>query len=440
MTKHFQPANDSTKSGDEVDALKALPEAARLPKLVFDRATGEGLYRLANGHEPECWDGGCNTCELHAETCICDFCNDYRWEREGLKLEDFIERLEADRHAARLARALPAFLKVLPYGFDAFTRHITLDASPKLPALLTRDDGETLLYEARLNSIFGEPGTGKTWLAIITAIGAVRAGARVLWWDFEDRPSTLATCLQALGSVDLIGRPELRYIVPSIVEDEAAMFDAVKWTTDGERPGLVVIDSCESAGCPADSNNVAPWYEKHVNPWINAGTGVLLLDHVPKRREDRPRGGIGSQYKLGRVDGAALFVQGRPWTKTTDGQIAVTLHKDRPGDLPGTVGKTVAVFNGVHQNGFLDYSIKPPGKDDEADVSDDLLYEIAKMGTDGVTGSRGVRDLVKAQGKAVDGALNDLISNGLVARRKVGRAWLYYATPDGQSAIEQGGD
>ena len=76
---------------------------------------------------------------------------------------------------------------------------------------MVRDDGRTILYESKLNSVFGEPGVGKTWVAIMAAISAVRNGSNVLWWDFEDRQATLATRLAALGADDLIENPALRF-------------------------------------------------------------------------------------------------------------------------------------------------------------------------------------------------------------------------------------
>ncbi len=329
------------------------------------------------------------------------------------------------------------------FPFQKFTRPVSLSPTPKLPALLKRSDGQTILYEGRLNTIYGEPAQGKTWIAIITVIEAIRSGARVVFWDFEDKPETLATRLDALGAADLIGSPELAYAVPGLADAQnslPAIGSFCQWMEWGQRPGLVVIDSAESAGCPSDGSAVPQWYEKHVDPWIHGGAGVLLLDHVPKRREDRPRGGIGSQHKLARVTGAALYVQGQAWTKTANGQITVKLHKDRQGDLPSVMGKAVATITGVHQDGAIRYTIEPPGKGDEVDVTDDLLWEIAKLGSEGVTGSRAVRALVKARGKDVDAALNDLLSSGLVGRFKAGQAWVYHATDEGMFAVEQGGD
>ena len=61
---------------------------------------------------------------------------------------------------------------------------------------------------------------------------------------------------------------------------------------------------------------------------------MLLIDHVPKQRIDRPMGPIGSQYKRQAVQGASLFASGQPWTKQADGRIVLRLHKDRMVTFP----------------------------------------------------------------------------------------------------------
>ena len=108
---------------------------------------------------------------------------------------------------------------------------------------------------------------------------------------------------------------------------------------------------------------------------------------------------------------------------------------------PGFYNKPIATISVSHVGGLLAYTITAPEKDetDSQEVADNLLYEIAKLGSDGVTGSRAVRALVKHKGKTADIAIEDLLKAGLVDRYKVGQAWLYYATPEGLD-IAEGGD
>ena len=320
----------------------------------------------------------------------------------------------------------------------SFTHTLPLLPGPahEIPAILTRSDGRTLLYGGRLNSIFGEPGLAKSWLALMGCIEVARTGTRVIWWDFEDRPDTIVTRLKALGAGELVDNQLLIYATPGLADDAGEMDRMAGWMARGPRPGLVVIDSVESAGLPTDSNDAAPWYKKHTDLFLSSGAGVLTLDHVPKRRLDRPRGPIGSQHKTARLSGAGLFLSGTPWTKESSGRIYLANHKDRPGDLPAGLMKTVAVVEVTHgDNGLLIWNINPPADDDNDDLgelTENLLDAIVAKGQEGVKGSTAVRGLVKAKGhKMIDAALADLMSNGMVARRREGRPYVYFATETG---------
>ena len=340
---------------------------------------------------------------------------------------------------------------------DSFRHTLPLvggDTTP-VPALLTRSDGRTLLYEGRLNSIFGEPSGGKTWVAIMAVIEAVRNGARVVWWDFDDRPTTLATRLTALGADDVLeslnARPphggtcscrvckagQLLYATPGMVGDDGEMEAMGDWMGRGRRPGLVVIDSVEQAGLPTDSNNAAPWFDAHTSPFLARDIGVLPIDHVAKRREDRPKGAIGSQHKRARLSGAGLLLIGTPWTKDQGGTVKLVNHKDRLGDLPAPDNKTVAIITVTHgENGRLNYSIDAPSAEENTeDVTGLLLAAIAAQGPDGVRTKKNIRGLLTVGHKKLDPALDDLLNNGWVRIEYDGKANIYRVTPEGEKML-----
>ena len=308
-----------------------------------------------------------------------------------------------------------------------FTHEVTLAESERLPSALVRSDGATLLYEGKFNTVYGEAAQGKTWLAIMAALDRLRAGRHVLWWDFEDKPITLATRLQDIRATNWIGAPALRFVSGPLPANPEVMAEALGWLAEGNGPGLVIIDSATSAGCPSDGADVAPWLAEYVNPWWYMGHTVLLLDHVPKQRKDRPRGGIGSNVKLQRPDGAALYASGQVWNKQQDGFIHLYVHKDRPGDLPAIMNQVAATITGVHDGQMIDYTIGlPNAKDDAEDLQDELLDALIAVGPDGVKGSRAMRDLLKGKGRqALDRARDDLLSAGLIERRKDGQSFVY---------------
>ena len=139
--------------------------------------------------------------------------------------------------------------------------------------------------------------------------------------------------------------------------------------------------------------------------------GVLILDHVPKRRQERPRGAIGSQHKLAKIDGAAMGISGKPWTKTQDGAMVLRLEKDRQGDIPGSVGAKVATIKGWYEGATLHTSIVAPDDADgqDVDLGMTLLIAIADAGPDGITGAKNLYATVKGKTQAKSQAALELI-------------------------------
>ena len=312
-----------------------------------------------------------------------------------------------------------------------------LTRNPNSPALLTRDDGETLLYARRFNSIFGEPGGGKSWVALMAIIAAIRENGRVVLWDFEDRPQTTAERLHAMGASDVAESPNLVYVTPGMAEDELAMLDLAKWLNN-PGPGLIVIDSAEAAGAPSDGAPVLLWLEQFVNRFLRKNIGVLVVDHVAKRREDRPKGQIGSQRKLAAVDGAALYVSGQVWSKSTAGTIRLRVDKDRPGDLPSRAGKVAAEIKGTPDgNGGLTYAIGVMEETTEdADPTFGILQALSDAQPQGVRTHRKLREAVKGRSKDIQAAIEDLLEWRWIVKSKDGRAFIFAITQAGLTALE----
>ena len=326
-------------------------------------------------------------------------------------------------------------------GFASYVLPVTDEGRETEPALLTTSDGQTLFYQGRVNSLFGQPCTCKTWIAMLAARQAMEQDLRVLWWDHEDTPATLAARARTLGALAAFQDPErFAYVLSSIIGDAEAMRQAVAWVSGG----LVVIDAAESAGCPSDGAPINEWWCQHVTPWREASAGVLILDHEPKRKEGRALSAIGSTHKLSRIDGASIRVaasEGGAWTKTKDGKVIFVVAKDRPGDV-GAVRKVVAVATGSYDhNGAFQLDLRSPARDDEADeehdadtedrdIADEILAALVARAPKEVRGKRQLRKLATGGNGAIDQALEDLIDDGLVERRWEGKTQIFKATPE----------
>ena len=335
-----------------------------------------------------------------------------------------------------------------PYaGFSQYVRQV-VESTVELPALLSRSDGATIFYAGKVNSLFGEPGMCKSWVELKVALAALEKGGRVLYWDFEDRPDTLYRRAKALGkeSLELITGPNVAFVDGNILEltDEGipnpGLAAAVEWLAEAGIYSLVVIDAAESSGAPSDGSSVAGWFKQMVTPFSQRAMGVLILDHVPKRRQERPRGAIGSQHKLARIDGAAVGISGKPWTKTQDGVMVLRLEKDRQGDVPGNVGAKIATLKGIYEGELLTITIDPPNADDdEGDIPMKILTAIADAGPDGVRGTNTLKDMVKGKGQYKAQAIVELVQDGLIAISKDGKTNVHKLTDAGRIILEDEG-
>ena len=323
-----------------------------------------------------------------------------------------------------------------------------MDGSEEPPptAMLERKDGETLFYDSKLNFLFGPPSSGKSWVALYCIHETLLRGRRAILWDHEDTVGTLTRRSKLLGEdlADYWRDGQFKYLRAGLDASALAMAEAMAWIAESDGPALVIIDSAESAGCPSDGADVAPWLVKTVLPFRDAGASVLVLDHVAKQKINRPLGPIGSQHKLARVDGAALFVSGVAWTDKADGHIVLSNHKDRHGMLPSPLGKAVARIIGTHEGGGLNLSIVAPEKNDNVEEAYiPTLRALLSAGPDGVLGQKAMRELVVGRASQRDKAIGDLADLGFILKRqpeRSGQKVHYSITASGLEELEGNDD
>ena len=109
------------------------------------------------------------------------------------------------------------------------------------PPLWNARTSETLLYAQKLNSVFGIPGSGKSWVAAIAIDAAVFRGGRVMLWDHEDSAQTFKRRTMMLGFDPLQQADSFRYVTPSHGRDSpTAIEEAFKtWLAARCRPRVL---------------------------------------------------------------------------------------------------------------------------------------------------------------------------------------------------------
>lgn len=198
------------------------------------------------------------------------------------------------------------------------------------PTYLTRHDGRALLYAGKVNSIIGPSEQGKSWLALLATLQALRDGKEVTYVDFESDGSSIGGRLRQMGATDR-ELAKLRYVQPD------ARYQTMDMASD-----LITVDGLNGFyglhGVDYNSTVEVTQFNRVVFvPWATAGSCVNLIDHTPKNTQPgQGAGAIGSQAKRAVITGASLKL-----TMTTAfgrgrlGKATVFVDKDRCGHVRG---------------------------------------------------------------------------------------------------------
>lgn len=218
-------------------------------------------------------------------------------------------------------------------------RVLSADFKVPRPEILLRTDGVGLFYKAAVNSLFGESGSGKTWLLMAALAERINLGETVVMVDFEDTAIGAVSRLRALGLADAQLRDHFLYLSPAVWAG-ADTLDTLDALLVDRGVSLAVIDSVGEALSlagvqPNADEEVAAWHRVLPRRWARLGLSVVLLDHPPKDREAPDLFALGSQRKRAAIDGIALRVTTlTSFARGVSGMVKVTVAKDRQGTYP----------------------------------------------------------------------------------------------------------
>ena len=157
-------------------------------------------------------------------------------DRELSRRENRQDSYDADASAGKLVNVEPNW-----DTFNAMTMKVERATIGKLPAILSRTDGRTVLYAGKVNTVAARPNGGKSWLAMKCAIEVVERGGRVLMLDFDNkRPSVLAGRAGDMGVEATVQNEEaFQFKDVELVKNKGAMAAAVQWLLAAKEPTLI---------------------------------------------------------------------------------------------------------------------------------------------------------------------------------------------------------
>lgn len=202
---------------------------------------------------------------------------------------------------------------------------------------------EDVLYKSKIHWVAGEPGGGKTFVALGLAVNLMRVGHTVLWVDEEAGPHQTALRLKGMGADEIPGLDDLfKFVTMTGFDSGPRALDALIRKAEEFTPSMIVFDSAmdmlSQAGADEDSNTeVTGWIKTALEPMKQRGAAVVVLDHVTKSRDNRGSWARGAGAKKAKSDVLWKFSQTKEFNEHTVGFIEMERGKDRDGRLPKKV-------------------------------------------------------------------------------------------------------
>lgn len=304
------------------------------------------------------------------------------------------------------------------------------------PTWVTRSDGASLFYQGRINGVFGDPETAKSWLAMCAVVEGLHKNRKAVYLDVDHNGSAeIATRLVALGApIACVANPELFRIAEpeDITGLRQFIQDMMEW-----KPEIAVIDSLGEIvpmlGLKStDNDDITKAIRAVCKPLAHViGACVITIDHLPKGVDARSSGyAIGGTAKKRAVDGtylsAEVLLAPAPGKL---GKISLSIEKDRNGGLrSASPGKHAGTFVLDSQDPVrTKWHIEMPTLSTDGRMRPTLLMERASrfvidwIGSEAPTRNEIVKG-VKGKDSAVGLAVDILVEEGYLSETKDGDA------------------
>ena len=305
------------------------------------------------------------------------------------------------------------------------------------PSILARADGHCIFYAGKINALFGESESGKTWIALEAVRQELDKGNTVFYLDFEDSVRGIYNRLNTLGA-DLRQFKTFLYSNPSEPLTAGAR-EVLLGKIDYFKPSLIVVDGVNAAmnvmGLDLEKNKDATSFSQEVlRPMRLHNAAILTIDHVTKSKDNRGNYAIGAQAKRADIDGCAVAVEVEiAFGRGIDGALALKVTKDRPGFVRAICqeGKDLGVAN-IKAMASGNIKITLEGATVEVmsiekkmeQVSTFMAEHGVEMGKNEI-GTRLRKDGLSIGNDNIKVILDSLVNRRCLSVRKVGQKFLY---------------
>jgi hypothetical protein len=315
---------------------------------------------------------------------------------------------------------------------------------PTLPSIGERNDGAHILYAGKINGIYGDPETAKTWFALHLAQQVLSAGGTVALIDIDHNgENDTVDRLRKLGVSDqLIGDPaHFRYYIPETPAELLATRDDII----EQHPTLCILDSIGELipmlGLDSNSNDdISRGYRAMLTPLAQEHTAVLTIDHLAKAGKSDHGYAIGGIAKKRIINGAYYHAEAITIPAPgTVGKVRIMVTKDRPGGIrehapAGSLGNFIidSSASDGHINTLIANTIGSPLR------PTNTMERISRLlaGTDGMHKTTINKEIAVKQA-TMDQAIIVLVQEGFVRTSQVAGKTIYHHERDYRQLDEE---
>jgi hypothetical protein len=315
---------------------------------------------------------------------------------------------------------------------------------PTLPSVGERNDGAHILYAGKINGIYGDPETAKTWFALHLAQQVLSAGGTVALIDIDHNgENDTVDRLRKLGvSNQLIGDPaHFRYYIPETPAELLATRDDII----EQHPTLCILDSIGELipmlGLDSNSNDdISRGYRAMLTPLAQEHTAVLTIDHLAKAGKSDHGYAIGGIAKKRIINGAYYHAEALTIPAPgIVGKVRIMVTKDRPGGIrehapQGSLGNFIidSSASDGHVNALIANVIGSPLRPTNA------MERISRLlaGTDGMHKTT-INKQIAVKQATMDQAIIVLVQEGYVRTSQVSGKTIYHHERDYRQLDEE---